>query len=133
MTLIRFFSSEAFSAHKTKEILSKLKVVDSDVSQLSTEHCYHVELCEGSDYLNINQIKILKWLLSSPLQPYALRNETNYKSVQGNQIVIEIGPRYVVIYRGISKTRPLCFLPGILKKLTNRLHQGIASIIHQSM
>lgn len=98
MTLIRFFSSEAFSAHKTKEILSKLRKVDCDVSQLSTEHCFHVELSEGNDYLNINQIKILKWLLSSPLQPYALRNETNYKSVQGNQILIEIGPRYVLTY-----------------------------------
>lgn len=95
MTLIRFFSSEAFSAHKTKEILTKIKEVDSDVSALSTEHCYHVELSEGCDYLNINQIKILKWLLSSPLQPYALRNETNYKSVQSNQIIIEIGPRYL--------------------------------------
>lgn len=93
MTLIRFFSSEAFSANKTKEILNKLKKLDSDVSHLTTEHCYHVELSEGNDYLNINQIKILKWLLSSPLQPYALRNETNYKSVQGNQILIEIGPR----------------------------------------
>lgn len=98
MTLIRFFSSEAFSAHKTKEILNKLKVVDSDVSELSTEHCYHVELNEGCDYLNINQIKILKWLLSSPLQPYALRNESNYKSIQAKQIIIEIGPRYLLLF-----------------------------------
>lgn len=95
MAIIRFFSSEAFSAHRTKEILQKLKQVDADVVQLSTELCYHVELCEGCDYLNINQIKILKWLLSSPLQPHALKNETIYKNVQGNQIVIEIGPRYV--------------------------------------
>lgn len=93
MTLIRFFLSEAFSAHKTNEILNKLKAVDAEVSELSTEHCYHVELREGCDYLNINQIKILKWLLSSPLQPFALRNETNYKCPQDNQLIIEIGPR----------------------------------------
>lgn len=103
MTLIRFFSTEAFSAHKTNEILNKLKLVDSEVSELSTENCYHVELAAGSDYLNINQIKILKWLLSSPLQPYALRNETNYKCVQKNQVVIEIGPRYVSKFITIVK------------------------------
>jgi hypothetical protein len=93
MCIIRFFSSEAFSAHKTKEIIQKLKYVDADVSELSTELCYHVELAEGCDYLNINQIKILKWLLSSPLHPYALKNETVYKNVKENQILIEIGPR----------------------------------------
>lgn len=94
MCIIRYFASEAFSAHKTKEILEKLKQVDKDVDELSTELCYHVELSEGCDYLNINQIKVLKWLLASPLQPNALRNETNYKCVQDYQTVIEIGPRY---------------------------------------
>lgn len=93
MTLIRFFSTEALSPHKTSEIFNKLKLVDPEVTHISTESCYHVELNAGSDYLNIKQIKILKWLLSSPLQPYALRNETNFISVENNQIVIEIGPR----------------------------------------
>lgn len=97
MCILRFFSCEAFSAHKTKEILEKLKLVDSDVAELSTELCYHVELCEGCDYLNINQIKVLKWLLSSPLQPQALKNETVYKNVKENQTIIEIGPRYLFI------------------------------------
>lgn len=93
MCIIRFFASEAFSAHKTKEILQKLQNVDSDISGLSTELCYHVELAEGCDYLNINQIKILQWLLSSPLQPNALHNESIYKIVRDNQFIIEIGPR----------------------------------------
>lgn len=94
MAILRFFSSEAFSRHRTKEILEKLKIVDSDVVQLSTELCYHVELSAGCD-LNINQIKILKWLLSSPIQPQALYYESIYKNIQENQIVIEIGPRFV--------------------------------------
>lgn len=93
MCIIRFFSSEAFSSHKTKEILQKLKDVDADISGLSTELCYHVELTDGCDYLNINQIKILQWLLSSPLQPHALKNESIYKRVKDNQIIVEIGPR----------------------------------------
>lgn len=93
MCIIRFFTCEAFSAHKTKEILEKLKLVDNDVLNLSTETCYHVELAEGCDYLNINQIKILQWLLSSPLQPHALKNESVYKFVNDDQIIIEIGPR----------------------------------------
>lgn len=93
MSIIRFFSTEAFSAHKTKEVLQKLKQVDSDVINLSTELCHHVELGNGCDYLNINQINVLKWLLSSPLQPQAMRNETSFKFPHENQIVIEIGPR----------------------------------------
>lgn len=93
MCIIRFFSSEAFSVHRTKAILQKLQLVDPDVSELSTELCYHVELAEGCEYLNINQIKVLKWLLNSPLQPHALRNDTIYKSVNDDQIIIEIGPR----------------------------------------
>lgn len=93
MCIIRFYSSEAFSAHKTNEILQKLKLVDSGVTQLSTELCHHVELAEGCDYLNINQIKILQWLLSSPLHPQALKNETVFSDMGQNQVVIEIGPR----------------------------------------
>lgn len=93
MCIIRFFSSEAFSAHKTNEILQQLKLVDSGVTKLSTELCYHVELAEGCDYLNINQIKILQWLLSSPLYPQSLKNETVFNDIRQNQVVIEIGPR----------------------------------------
>lgn len=93
MCILRFFTREAFSAHRTNEILAKLKLVDSDVQGLSTEVCYHVELAKGCDYLNINQIKILKWLLSSPLQPHALKNESMYKFISDDQIIIEIGPR----------------------------------------
>lgn len=93
MCILRFFTHEAFSAHKTKEILSKLKRVDQDVQDLSTEICYHVELAEGCNYLNLNQIKILQWLLSSPLKPHALRNESAYKILNDDQIIIEIGPR----------------------------------------
>lgn len=93
MCILRFFTHEAFSVNKTKDILSKLKQVDSDVEELSTEICYHVELAEGCNYLNINQIKILQWLLNSPLQPHALKNESSYKFVNDNQTLIEIGPR----------------------------------------
>lgn len=93
MCILRFFSHEVFSANKTKEILSKLQLVDSDVQELSTEFCYHVELAEGCNYLNINQIKILQWLLSSPLQPHALKNESVFKFVNEDQAIIEIGPR----------------------------------------
>lgn len=96
MSILRFFTSEAFSNHKTNEILHKLQLVDSDVRLLSTELCYHVELAADCDHLNIDQIKKLRWLLSSPLQPNALKNETVFKNVKDNQLVIEIGPRYVI-------------------------------------
>ncbi|KAJ8732764.1 hypothetical protein PYW07_015363 [Mythimna separata] len=113
MCIVRFYCSEAFSAHKTKEILEKLQLVNGDVAQLSTELCYHVELREGCEYLNINQIKVLKWLLSSPLQPQALRNETVYKRVQENQIVIEIGPRFNFSTADSSNSVQICESVGL--------------------
>lgn len=113
MSLLRFFSSEAFSAHKTKNILQKLQQVDIDVAELSTELCYHVELSDGCEYLNINQIKILQWLLASPLQPNALRNETNYKSVQENEILIEIGPRFNFSTADSSNSVQICESVGL--------------------
>ncbi|KAJ0179869.1 hypothetical protein K1T71_004460 [Dendrolimus kikuchii] len=113
MCIIRYFASEAFSVHKTKEILQKLQQVDIDVDELSTELCYHVELSEGCDYLNINQIKVLKWLLASPLQPNALRNETNYKCVQACQVVIEIGPRFNFSTADSSNSVQICESVGL--------------------
>lgn len=98
MCIIRFFTSEAFSAHKTNEILRKLKLIDDDVESLSSELCYHVELAADCDHLNIDQIKKLQWLLNSPLQPNALNNESVFKTIRSNQIVIEIGPRCVCIW-----------------------------------
>ncbi|XP_013141308.1 PREDICTED: phosphoribosylformylglycinamidine synthase [Papilio polytes] len=111
MCIIRFYLGEAFSAHRTNEILQKLKLVDSDVLELSTELCYHVEIEEGN--LNINQIKILKWLLSSPLQPNALRNESSYKCVQNNQLIIEIGPRFNFSTADSSNSVQICESVGL--------------------
>ncbi|XP_045765143.1 phosphoribosylformylglycinamidine synthase [Maniola jurtina] len=113
MCILRFFTREAFSAHRTNEILAKLKLVDSDVQGLSTEVCYHVELAKGCDYLNINQIKILKWLLSSPLQPHALRNESMYKFISDDQIIIEIGPRFNFSTADSSNSVQICESVGL--------------------
>ncbi|KAG7299510.1 hypothetical protein JYU34_016472 [Plutella xylostella] len=113
MCIIRFFSSEAFSAHKTKEILEKLKLVDGDVRLLTTELCYHVELAEGCDYLNINQIKKLQWLLSSPLQPHALKNNTIFKDIKDNELVIEIGPRFNFSTADSSNSVQICESVGL--------------------
>ncbi|XP_049866264.1 phosphoribosylformylglycinamidine synthase [Pectinophora gossypiella] len=151
MCIIRFFSSEAFSAHKTKEILQKLKLVDSDVTQLSTELCYHVELAEGCDYLNINQIKVLQWLLSSPMQPHALKNETVYKNVEQNQLIIEIGPRFNFSTADSSNSVQICESVGLndivrlevstrylitfqkAKDVTKKQFEELASSLHDRM
>ncbi|CAB3243480.1 unnamed protein product [Arctia plantaginis] len=150
MVILRFFSSEAFSGHRTKEILEKLKIVDSDIVQLSTELCYHVELNAGCD-LNINQIKILKWLLSSPLQPQALNYESIYKKVQGNQIVIEIGPRFNFSTADSSNSVQICESVGLqdvirlevstrylitfskTKNITEKMLESLAAPLHDRM
>ncbi|KAJ2947021.1 hypothetical protein O0L34_g16365 [Tuta absoluta] len=151
MCIIRFFSSEAFSVHKTKEILHKLKLVDPDVTQLSTELCYHVELAEGCEYLNINQIKVLQWLLSSPLQPHALKNETVYRGVKQNELVIEIGPRFNFSTADSSNSVQICESVGLsdvirlevstrylitfqkAKDVTPKLFEDLAAPLHDRM
>ncbi|RVE47091.1 hypothetical protein evm_008275 [Chilo suppressalis] len=151
MAIIRFFSCEAFSAHKTKEILKNLNNVDAYVSELSTELCYHVELAEGCQYLNIDQIKILKWLLSSPLHPYALKNETVYKTVKQNQIIIEIGPRFNFSTADSSNSVQICESVGLhdvvrlevstrylisfkkTKHISDDLFQSLAANLHDRM
>ncbi|CAK1553690.1 unnamed protein product [Leptosia nina] len=151
MCIIRFFTCEAFSAHKTNEILEKLKSVDADVSALSTELCYHVELEEGCDYLNINQIKILQWLLSSPLQPHSLKNESVYKFTKDDQLIIEIGPRFNFSTADSSNSVQICKSVGLhdvvrlevstrylitfknVKKINKTLFEGLAATLHDRM
>ncbi|XP_063621505.1 phosphoribosylformylglycinamidine synthase [Cydia splendana] len=151
MSIIRFFSCEAFSVHKTKEILQKLRVIDLDVVELSTELCYHVELAEGCEYLNINQIKILQWLLSSPLQPNALRNNTVYTNVKDNQVVIEIGPRFNFSTADSSNSVQICESVGLhdvvrlevstrhlitfnkTKNVSKKHFEDLASVLHDRM
>ncbi|CAG5040208.1 unnamed protein product [Parnassius apollo] len=111
MCIIRFYLCEAFSAHKTKEILQKLKLIDPDVTELSTELCYHVEIDEAN--LNISQIKILQWLLCSPLQPNTLRNESAYKCLQNDQLIIEIGPRFNFSTADSSNSVQICESVGL--------------------
>ncbi|XP_045446470.1 phosphoribosylformylglycinamidine synthase [Melitaea cinxia] len=151
MCILRFFTHEAFSAHKTKEILSKLKHVDQEVQDLSTEICYHVELAEGCNYLNLNQIKILQWLLSSPLKPHALRNESAYKFINDDQIIIEIGPRFNFSTADSSNAVQICHSVGLndvvrlevstryvitfkqFKKVNTELFEKLAAPIHDRM
>ncbi|KAG6446478.1 hypothetical protein O3G_MSEX004433 [Manduca sexta] len=151
MCIIRFFASEAFSAHKTKEIVQKLISVDNDVIDLTTELCYHVELNEGCDYLNIEQIKVLKWLLSSPLQPQALRNNTQFKNVEDNQIVIEIGPRFNFSTADSSNSVQICESVGLndivrlevsirylitfqnAKNVSAKMYEDLAAPLHDRM
>lgn len=151
MSIVRFFSTEAFSLHKTNEILQKLKFVDSDIKDLSTELCYHVELAEGCEYLNINQIKVLKWLLSSPLQPQAVRNETIFKSNDNSQLLIEIGPRFNFSTADSSNSVQICESVGLRdvvrlevstrylitfgkqKNVTEKHFENLAAVLHDRM
>ncbi|XP_041976671.1 phosphoribosylformylglycinamidine synthase isoform X2 [Aricia agestis] len=151
MCIVRFFAREAFSAHKTNEILHKLRAVDPEVQELSTETCYHVELAEGCDYLNINQIKILQWLLSSPLQPHSLKNESMYKFVSDNQTIIEIGPRFNFSTADSSNSVQICESVGLRdvvrlevsirylitfakpKDVTKNLFEKLAAPLHDRM
>nr|XP_032511020.1 phosphoribosylformylglycinamidine synthase isoform X1 [Danaus plexippus plexippus] len=151
MAIVRFFTCEAFSVHKTKEILNKLKIVDNDVKELSTEVCYHVELAEGCDNLSNDQIQILQWLLSSPLQPHSLKNDSAYNFVKNNQVIIEIGPRFNFSTADSSNSVQICDSVGLhqvvrlevsirylitfkeVKNVDNSLFEALAAPLHDRM
>lgn len=96
MTILRYYTSPAFSDHKSKEILDKLKNINQNVEVLETELCYHVELKSGCDSLSSQQIDALKWLLISPLHQGNLTFQSILKQSQDNRGLIECGPRYIL-------------------------------------
>lgn len=97
MTILRYYTSPAFSDHKSKEILEKLKKIHENVEALETELCYHVELKSGCESLSNQQVDALKWLLTSPLYPGNFTFQSILNQSQDNHGLIECGPRYVEI------------------------------------
>lgn len=95
MTILRYYTSPAFSDHKSNEILEKLKNIHQNVETIETELCYHVELKSGCESLNNEQIDALKWLLTPPLHPGNFTFQSILNQSQNNRCLIECGPRYL--------------------------------------
>lgn len=66
--------------------------VNPDISNLSTEKCYHVEVSSG--VLGDDKVAILQWILKEPQQSDGLSRQSILDdSAEELNFVIEIGPR----------------------------------------
>lgn len=92
MTILRFYSSDAFHSSRLVQTLHSLQHVNSSISGLKAEICYHVEI-NANDF-DDGKVSILQWILKEPQQPHGLSRESIWKSVDdAKNFVIEIGPR----------------------------------------
>lgn len=92
MAILRFYSSDAFHSSRLQQTLRSLQHVNSSISGLKAEYCFHVEV--AADHFDDSKVEILQWILKEPQQQHGLARESVWKAVDGqNDFVIEIGPR----------------------------------------
>ncbi|KAL0104733.1 hypothetical protein PUN28_016396 [Cardiocondyla obscurior] len=90
MTVLRFYKTPGLKAGQLKKKLQKITEIETSVTNLETESCYYVEVLES---LQEDEIRILKWILSSPCDQESLRCDSVFDDTQDHAVVIEIGPR----------------------------------------
>lgn len=90
MVILRFYKVPGLKTAQQKNKLYKVSQIEPSVTNLETELCYYVETFEP---LQEVEVRILKWILSSPFKAECLRSDSNFDDTQHDAIVIEIGPR----------------------------------------
>lgn len=90
--IIRWYRTPAFTTHKTKEILLKLKKVHQQIDEVQTELCYHVEFNQKN--VDNKEKATLEWILSPPLNPENLTPLSQLQGEPGKHTIIECGPRF---------------------------------------
>lgn len=90
--ILRWYRTPAFTPYKTKEILTKLNKINSNVSDLKTELCFYVEFNQKN--VDVKDKETIKWILSSPLEPEKVTTDSVLKVENGKNVLIECGPRF---------------------------------------
>lgn len=90
--ILRLYRLPAFSSAKISEILTDLQKKNPKVKDLQTEICYHVEYVRTE--LTSRQYKVLKWVLRSPFEREAIKEQPHLADDSKHVIIIEVGPRF---------------------------------------
>ncbi|KAL1505862.1 hypothetical protein ABEB36_005322 [Hypothenemus hampei] len=90
-SIIRFFKSPGCTPAKKEAILNQLQRKSSEIQDVDTEICYHVEV---SRPLTESELQTLSWVLQDPLNPKHLSRSSRRNKITTNQILIEVGPRF---------------------------------------
>jgi len=90
MVILKFYKVPGLKTGKLRNKLHKVSQIEPSVTDLETELCYYVETL---DPLQEDEIRILKWILSPPLEGECLRCNSVFSNIQDHVTIIEIGPR----------------------------------------
>lgn len=89
MGILRFYKAPGLKVGQLKNKLHKVLQIETSVICLETELCYYVE----TEPLEEEEIEILKWILTPPLEQECLHDVTIFDEAEDYSTVIEIGPR----------------------------------------
>jgi phosphoribosylformylglycinamidine synthase len=92
MGILKFYKTPGLKTGQLKSKLHKLSQIEASVINLETELCYYIETI---GLLLEEEIRILKWILASPLknEEKYLQSDSIFNESEDGAIVIEIGPR----------------------------------------
>lgn len=90
MDIIRFYKIPGLKSGQLKSKFNDIIQITNQINSLETEFCYYVEIKE---HLTEEELKVLKWILSSPLESHNLKSSSTFNEKLNNCLIIEIGPR----------------------------------------
>ncbi|XP_050484898.1 phosphoribosylformylglycinamidine synthase [Bombus huntii] len=90
MDIIRFYKVPGLKSGQFKSKFNSLVQITNLISGLETELCYYIEVKEP---LSEEELAILKWILTPPLESQSLKNSSAFDKKLNNCFIIEIGPR----------------------------------------
>ncbi|PBC28158.1 Phosphoribosylformylglycinamidine synthase [Apis cerana cerana] len=90
MDIIRFYKIPGLKSGQLKSKFNDIIQITNQIISLKTEFCYYVEIKE---HLTEEELKILKWILNSPLESHNLKSSSTFNEKLNNCLIIEIGPR----------------------------------------
>lgn len=90
MGIIRFYKAGGLKSGQLKNKFNNLIKISDTISHLETELCYYVDTNEA---LSEEELKVLKWILTPPLEPQSLRSSSVFDEKLNGCLIVEIGPR----------------------------------------
>lgn len=118
LPLLHLFRTPALSGYKKDVLLRELKILIPEVIDIQTEFCFNIEV---SDYLDEEEHKILKWLLSETFQPENF-SDKSFLVPSERCLIIEVGPRMNFTTAWSTNAVSICHACG-LKKI-NRIERS---------
>lgn len=97
--LINLENSEKWINWQLFHSIMAIEQVNTTISQVKTEVCYHVEV--NTACLDDEKVEILQWILKPPQQQHGLARTSIWESMgdsSSSAFIIEIGPRLIIFF-----------------------------------